>query len=106
MAGGKNKTSYEISPGMVVLHSHTEKNNIYAMTSAKFSKAYNCIGDKATSVDEVRRVIIWHGKDFKLASPWEKGQWINVESGDAIVVNGAEFYRVEKEIFTKTYTLE
>jgi len=77
------------------------KGEKYVSTPEKFNSKYIVKGDKAVTKPVRIKAAPYFGKELSFKAPW--GETMIVNSGDFLVNADDGMYRIEKEIFPKTY---
>ena len=101
---GKVETTNVAHPGdYIVTGASGEK---YVLTSEKMKSRYKKIADNQYEAIGECFAVKYNGKSFKFTAPW--GEDMICNNGDYIcstILDGSDVYRIEKEVFKKTYKL-
>jgi len=95
---GKKETSNTAKKGDYILTG--TRGEKYVLTPEKFNSRYKIKGDKAETIPVKTKAKIVE-KPIKFMASW--GEKMIANSGDAIVNNDGEYYRIEKKAFKNTY---
>jgi len=97
---GKKETSNKANKGDYILTgSRGEK---YVLTPEKFNSKYDIVSDSQAKTKPVKIMAKeYQGDLVKFMADW--GEEMILESGDFLVNNNGEYYRIEKQAFHNTY---
>ncbi len=102
---GKTETTNVANIGdYIVTGASGEK---YVLTADKFKSRYKKVKDNIYEAVGECNAVKYVGKAFKFKAPW--GEDMICENGDYIcstALDGSDVYRIEKEVFKKTYKLK